>query len=73
MSDTEHIIRIVLHMIQAVVALAFLLCMWKWSRSPKLTALNKTQEDAVLAEIERQHELRKRQEEILGKPFPSGR
>ena len=73
MSDAEHIVSIVLHIIQSIAAVAFLVAMWKWSRNPMDVKKNKAQEEAAIAEIERQYRLTKKSLEAIKNMSSIGR
>lgn len=47
MTDTQHIIRIIAHVIQVLTAVVFLLLMWKWSRPKKKLEMPKEQAEAA--------------------------
>ncbi|EOC1307534.1 hypothetical protein ACXYXE_004127 [Cronobacter dublinensis] len=69
MTDSQHIISILFHIIQAIIALAFLFFMWKWSRKPKMTSEEEhqaiKQQNELADELERQLILQKKQLEAL--------
>ncbi|CAM8136506.1 hypothetical protein [Enterobacter sp. NFIX58] len=73
MSDTEHIVSIILHIIQAIAAVIFLIVMWKWSRKPKAVKPNKMQEAAAIEEMERQYRLTKKSLEAIKNMSSLGR
>ena len=49
MSDIQHVIRIIAHVVQALVAILFLYVMWKWSRPKKEPSIPKEQLEAAEA------------------------
>ena len=69
MTDSQHIISILLHIIQAIIALFFLFFMWKWSRKTMMTRKEERQaikqRNELAAELERQLILQKKQFEAL--------
>jgi hypothetical protein len=47
MSDMQHVIRIIAHVVQALAMLIFLFLMWRWSRPQKKTEIPKGQAEAA--------------------------
>lgn len=60
MSETQHIVRIVFHLVQVCAALTLAFLMWKLSRTSNRTSIPKEQVDAVERCIALQKELEKR-------------
>lgn len=59
MTDTQHIIRIIAHVIQAIAMLTFIFLMWRWSRPQKKAEMPKEQAEAVERCVKLRNQLEK--------------
>lgn len=70
MSDMYHLIRIIIHVVQALAMMIFLFLMWNWSRSQKKSEIPKEQSEAAESCVKLRHQLeQKHLEEILNNRF----
>lgn len=59
MTDTQHVISIIAHAIQALVAVIFLFLMWRLSRPHKKSEMPKEQAEAVERCVKLRNQLEK--------------
>lgn len=63
MTDTQHVISIIAHVIQAIAMLIFLFLMWRWSRPQKKPEIPKEQAEAVERCVNLRNQLEKNHQE----------